>query len=68
LYYIVIQGREREGRERGGEGKGEGEGKQAIGKLIDLFIDRYEQTNSPRAANPLLKLLAILRSRSLPYL
>jgi hypothetical protein len=51
LYYIVIQGRERGGREGEGEGEGEregegegkgkGKGEQAISKLIDLFIDRY---------------------------
>ena len=67
----MIQGRE---REEEGEGKGEeeeegeGEGEQAIGKLIDLFTDRYGQTNSSRAANPLLELFTGPRSRPLSYL
>jgi hypothetical protein len=54
LRNAAIQGRERGGR---GEGEEEGEGEQATGKLTDLFTDRYRQTNSSRAANPLLKLL-----------
>jgi hypothetical protein len=53
LCYVAIQGRE---REEEGEGEGGGEGEQAIGKLTDLFTDRYRQTNPSRAANLLFEL------------
>jgi hypothetical protein len=65
LRYAAIQGQEREGDEKG---EREGEGEQATGKLTDLFTDRYGQTNSYRAANPLLELFTGPRSRPLSYL